>query len=136
MGGALSVQINNMGNNKDDDLTKYQINPNDPQLKAAYVPARIRKRRERFIQVPIRWMERLGKAPLASGAVHQVALHLLYLNWKHGGKPFKLPNGELHYDGVNRQAKWRALAILERRGLITVERRRKKSPIIEVHLAD
>jgi hypothetical protein len=44
-----------------------------------------------------------------------------------------LPNGALKYDGIGRFAKYRALAELEIRGLITVERRRRgKSPIIHV----
>jgi hypothetical protein len=53
-----------------------------------------------------------------------------------GGKPFGLPNGMEKYDGISRQTKLRALAELERPGLITLERRPKKSPIIHLLLTD
>jgi len=56
-----------------------------------------------------------------------------YLHWKSRGKPFKLANGMLVYDGISHDSKYRALKDLERRGLITVEWRPKRSPIIHVH---
>lgn len=110
------------------DLKRLRIDP--ATFSMPHVPAKIRKRREQFIIVPMWWIEKLGQMPLATGATHQVACYLLHLHWKNHGKPFKLPNGMLKYDGVSRQSKWRALPDLERRGLIRVERRPKKSPII------
>jgi hypothetical protein len=95
----------------------------------AQVPAKIRKRREKFIMFPMTWYEALNGAP---GATYRVALYLLYLHWKDGGRPIKLPNGMLKIDGVNRQAKWRALGDLERRGLITIERHPGRSPLIRL----
>ena len=112
------------------DLKRLRIDP--ATFSTSYVPAKIRKRREQFIKVPMWWIEKLGETPLATGATHQVACHLLHLHWKNHGKPFKLPNGMLQYDGISRQSKWRALPDLERRGLIRVERRLKKSPIIHL----
>jgi hypothetical protein len=50
------------------------------------------------------------------------------------GAPVKLANGMLALDGISRRTKRRALLQLERHGLISIERRPKKSPI--VHLAD
>jgi hypothetical protein len=82
--------------------------------------------------VPMWWIEKLGGPPLATGATHQVACHLCHLDWRHHNKPFKLPNGMLKYDGISRYSKWRALTDLERRGLIIVERRPKKSPMVRV----
>jgi hypothetical protein len=119
------------GGNTFDDLTKLGIDPTKIAA-APRVPAKIKKRREDFIMVPIRWKERLGEKPCARGPTHQVALELLYLDWKNLGRAFKLPNGTLRYDGINRFTKWRALADLERRGLIRIERRQRRSPIIEV----
>jgi hypothetical protein len=118
--------------NDDDFLAKFRIDP--AVLAAPHVPAKIRKRREQFVQVPMWWIEKLGESPLATGATHQVACYLCHLDWKHRGKPFNLPNGMLKYDGISRQSKWRALADLERRKLIIVERRRRKSPIIRMML--
>jgi hypothetical protein len=115
------------------DIKQLRIDP--AKLATPHVPAKIRKRRDQFVQVPMWWIEKLGESPLASGATHQVACHLCYLDWKNRGKPFKLPNGMLKYDGISRQSKWRALADLERRKLIAIERRRSKSPIIHFLLA-
>jgi hypothetical protein len=114
------------------DLKRLRIDP--ATLSTPPVPAKIRKRRKQFIMLPMWWIEKLGEAPLATGATWCVACHLLHLDWKHHGKPFKLPNGMLKYDGISRQSKWRALPDLERRGLIAVQRRPSKSPIINVRL--
>jgi hypothetical protein len=114
------------------DLNKLRLDP--AKFAAPYVPAKIRKRREQFVMMPMWWVEKLGEPPLATGATHLVAIYILHLDWKHHGKPFKLPNGMLGYDGISRYSKWRALPDLERRGLITVERRPRKSPIIRVRL--
>jgi hypothetical protein len=97
----------------------------------ATTPAKILKRREHFIMVPVAWDDRLTGC---TGHTYKVALRVLYLNWKTNNKPFPLPNGMLKYDRVSRQSKWRCLAVLERLGLITIERRPNKSPTIHVHL--
>ncbi len=94
----------------------------------AIVPRKVAKRREKFIMVPMTWRERLTGA---TGSTILVALDLLYLAWKGGkGKAVKLPNGMLKHDGISRQSKWRALDDLELRGLITVERRPSRSPLV------
>ena len=91
----------------------------------------MQRRRQHFVRVPWSWIERL------SGAIGQtclVVLHLLYLHWKGRGEPIKLANGMLRIDGISRQSKWRALGDLERRGVIVVERRRCRSPIVRLNL--
>jgi hypothetical protein len=40
----------------------------------------------------------------------------------------------LEYDGISRQSKWRALRTLKRLGLIVVECRNNKSPVIYIQL--
>jgi hypothetical protein len=92
-------------------------------------PAKFSKRRKHFIMLPFTWLESLSGA---SGQVYAMALHLLYRDWKSSGMPIKLGNGMLQIDGIGRRTKWRALAELERRGLIAVERRRRKSPMIRL----
>jgi hypothetical protein len=114
------------------DLDKLRLDPT--KFTTPYVPAKVRKRREQFVQVPMWWYERLTGNPTATGSIILVAIYLAPLQWKHYGKPFKLPNGMLKYDGISRYTKWRALNELERLGLITVERRRRRSPIIHVQL--
>jgi hypothetical protein len=109
------------------------MKPDDPfaleNLRLVQVPRtphKIAKRRHHFIQVPFVWLERLNGA---SGKAYAVALHIQYLHWRNKGKPFALANGMLQLDGVNRKSKWRAL---ESRGLISLERRRRRSPIVTV----
>jgi hypothetical protein len=117
--------------NDDDFIAKFRIDP--AVLAAPHVPTKIRKRCEQFVQVPMRWYEKLANPVPTCRCTCLVALYVLYLNWKNGGKPFKLANGMLAYDGISPDSKWRALKELERRGLIAVEWRKRKSPIIHVH---
>jgi hypothetical protein len=88
----------------------------------------IRKRRQHFVKLPLTWVEQLANARSAN--IYRVAIHLHYLHWRGEGDPIKLTNGILAMGGVNRFAKWRALQELERLGLITIERRRRKAPLI------
>jgi len=112
------------------DLTKFRLDP--ATLSTPPVPTKIRKRREQFVMLPMWWAEELAKEPIATGSTFYLAIHLWHLDWKNHRKPFKLGNGMLEYDGVSRQTKWRALRDLERRGLIRVECRDSKSPIIQL----
>jgi hypothetical protein len=117
------------------DIATLRINPNGPAVVPAVrvgTPSRIRKRRGRFVMVPWHWVEKLKRQPWY---VHHVAFFLLYLNWQRGDRgPIKLASGMLVRDGVNRNSKRRALKELENLGLITVERRPKKSPFVTVTL--
>jgi hypothetical protein len=95
----------------------------------AVVPNKIQRRRHHFILVPIRWFEKLAGA---TGQTYRVALFLLYLDWRTRGEPIRLSNSLMQIDGVSRQSKWRALAALERRGLIVIERRPSRSPLVRL----
>jgi hypothetical protein len=108
------------------DLKQHRLTP-ETLANLAVVPRKIQKRRQQFVKVPWTWVEQLAGA---RGHVVLIALHLLYLDWKHRGEPFKLANGMLQIDGVSRHSKWRALVELERRRLIEIERRPRRSPVI------
>jgi hypothetical protein len=108
------------------DLDNLRISADQ---KRTVTPRKIAKRRGHFIQVPFTWLERLNGA---TGKTCVLALHLLYLNWKSKGAPIKLANGMLKIDGISRASKWRSLAELEHRGLISIERRSKRSPAVTV----
>jgi len=101
----------------------------------AIVPRKIKQRRLEFAMVPMTWYGRLSGA---SGHTWQVAVFLCYLDWKVNGKtppsglPIKLASGMLKYDGVSPTTKRRALRDLEHRGLVTVEWRLKRSPIVRL----
>lgn len=97
----------------------------------AITPKKIRKRRERFAMVPLMWLERLGRAKRAKTSL--LAIHLCYLHWENKGEPFKLNNGMLRVCGIERRAKWHSLEELERLGLVTVERHRKRAPLIKIN---
>jgi CRP-like cAMP-binding protein len=111
---------------KDDDpyadVLQHRLAPE--MLK--FVPRKIQKRQRHFIMLPLVWFEKLNGA---TAQTHRVALYLHYLHWKAKGSPIKLPN---NIDGVSRRSKWRALVDLERRGLIAVERRNRRSPLIRL----
>jgi hypothetical protein len=96
--------------------------------KWAVVPAKIQKRRKHFIKVPWTWHERLMEH--RQTATYKVAAEICYRYWRSNGEPFTLANCDLK--GVSRGQKNRALAELEAFGLITVERRKRKSPLVTV----
>ena len=91
-------------------------------------PEKVKKRREHFVRVPWKWVEQLEDARYI--ATYRVALHVLYQHWKNRGA-FTLSNSAIK--GVSRHAKWRALAELELLGLISIERRPRRSPRITIH---
>jgi hypothetical protein len=93
-------------------------------------PRKLEKRRKHFVQLPWAWA---GALSGASGKTWELAVQLLYLHWKGNGAPIKLANGMLGIDGIDRFAKWRALNELERRGLVTIERRHARSPLVTLN---
>jgi hypothetical protein len=90
---------------------------------------KLKKRSQHFVMVPWDWLDKLIGC---RGQTLRVAFVILYLNWKARGTPIKLSNSMLLMDGVSRRSKWRALEHLEQVGLISVERRVRKSPIVTV----
>ena len=114
------------------DLSSLQLPGGQILERRASVPRKIQRRRQHFVRVPWNWVEALDGT---AGQTYRVALHLLYLHWKDGGKPIKLANSMLRSDGVSRQSKWRALGDLERRGLISIERRRRLAPLVRLNMS-
>jgi hypothetical protein len=86
-----------------------------------------------FVKVPLAWVNRLAEIH-ASGSVYRVAMYLLYQAWRTRRTAVKLTNAGL--TSVSRPAKRAALCRLEAAGLIVVERRPDKSPIVTVLQAD
>ena len=115
---------------KPSDMDEYTLTDEQVRERLAGVPRKIQKRRKHFIKVPWTWAERLVKAHYI--ATYRVALHLLYQHWKEHGETFTVANGMLAIEGVSRWQKWRALQELEQLGLIRVQRRPRKSPLITV----
>jgi hypothetical protein len=83
------------------------------------------RRTDAFAIVPLWWAARAVED--AGVPVNfMVCVDLVYRAWKAGEKPFIMPNRK----GVDHKTKARTLRGLERAGLITVEWRPRKSPII------
>jgi hypothetical protein len=82
-----------------------------------------------FTKFPDSWANRLRSA---RGVTYRAALFILRQYWKTNGQPVRLSNTGMASEGVGRHSKWRALQELERAGLIRVEKRPRKSPIITI----
>jgi hypothetical protein len=117
------------------ELGALRIDPVDPDLrpKAKGATRKTTKWRKQFVRVPWIWTDRLKDAHHIS--TYRVALHLLYEHWRNGGRVIRLSNSTLKEEGIERREKWRGLRELERFGLIKIERRPRKAPLITV-LAD
>jgi hypothetical protein len=89
-----------------------------------------KKRPQHFSRIPMALWEHL------SGASRQtlwMAGYIYYMHWKSNGEPFKLSNsGYLKVCKIPSSSKLRALRDLERRGVISIEWRVRKSPIVSV----
>jgi hypothetical protein len=81
-----------------------------------------------FVKVPLWWIERATRATRTPQAF--VCIWLLHLSWRARSPTFSLPNDRLNKRGADRRRKRRALRALEAAGLITVERRHGKTPIV------
>jgi hypothetical protein len=81
-----------------------------------------------FVCVPLWWAQRA--AEVTRSPTMFVCLWLLHLSWKSKSLTFPVPNVLLDDRGIDRRAKRRALARLEKAGLISVERQFGKSPIV------
>jgi hypothetical protein len=97
------------------------------ELEAA-APVKPKARKDAFVQVPLGWFEAATRATRSPQAF--MVVWLLHLAWKAKSQTFPVPNNQLGRCGVSRYAKYRALAKLERAGLITVDRRDSKTLII------
>jgi len=105
-----------------------RVDPSDSTLVSKAARPRKAKWERKFIQFPWLWVERLETTN--RGSTYRLALLLLYEYWRNGGRPIKLSNAKLANNGLTRKSKWRALLELERFGLVKVERRPRKSPLI------
>jgi hypothetical protein len=114
----------------DDPYADLKQHRATPEMLAGSAPKKLRKQRQHFIKVPWVWVERLAKVRYT--ATYRVALHVLYRHWKGGGRPFTLSNTAVAGEGVALGTKWRALRELEQLGLITIECRKRRSPLITV----
>jgi hypothetical protein len=97
------------------------------ELEAA-APQKRKKKVERFVQVPLWWIEIAAKD--ARSPTTLVLIELLYAAWKAKSSTFPLPNARLKELGIDRKTKYQVLRDLQRRPVILVERPPRKAPLI------
>ena len=115
------------------DIEALRIDPADP----TFVPrgagkTRGKKWEKQFILFPWSWLDRLKAA--GRGATWRLALILVYEYWRTGGRTIKLTNTMAAEVGVSPGAKGRALDDLEQVGLIEVEKRPNRSPLVTLRI--
>jgi DNA-binding transcriptional ArsR family regulator len=93
--------------------------------------AETQRRRGRFLKGPVPW-EWIVRASELPGKALIVGLSLWRLSGAIGKATVTLGNNELEPFGIDRAAKSRALTALEGAGLIMVERRRGRLPIVTI----
>ena len=94
-------------------------------------PKTKRQRREAFVVTTATQAQKLEGA--TSLITERVFRHLQFRWFKAYRKPFRLPSDALAYAGIDRHAQWRALASLEKLGLVSIERDRpRKPPLITI----
>ena len=106
------------------DLETLRVDP------AKHKPTKSEKWRRHYVQIPWDWIEQLK--PTKRSCAYQLAYWLAYEHWRTGGRPIVLSNAALKEMGVARRSKWNALAELEKYGMVLVQRRPRKSPIVTV----
>ena len=110
------------------DLKQHALTP-EMLEKLAVVPRKIQKRREHFVKVPWTWVERLKGL---QGKPTGLPCACSTCTGKVAASPSSSPTACCRSTASVARAKWKALSDLEQRGLIAVERRRRRSPLIRV----
>ena len=87
-----------------------------------------RGKKNDFALVPLDWAADVTEAMNTPG--YMVFTLLAYLAWKTKSSTFVLSNDYLKLYGVDRDAKRRALARLEKAGVIRIERHGRHAPIV------
>jgi hypothetical protein len=112
------------------DLEALRVSPEMLAKLTKAKPARPKKWRRQFVQVPWLWVECLRG--VRAGNTYRLALLLLYEHWRTGGHSIAVSNVAVLAEGLSRRAKWRSIAELERLGLIKVQRHRSRAPRISL----
>lgn len=83
----------------------------------------------KYVKFPRLWEEWLAKWG-ADGSTYRVALYLL--DRAHFAEHVPLSTAALKKRGVSQRSKWRALEVLRQAGLIAVEHRPGRPPLVKV----
>jgi hypothetical protein len=91
-----------------------------------------RRKTEQFVTVPLWWAKDAAKATRTPKAL--VCIHLLYAQWEAKRATFPFPANRLTRAGVSRSTRRRALCELAAAGLIIVERRHGRPPLVTINV--
>ena len=123
------------------DLDRLRLPPAQADGKSGAAPTRLaspmkaKQIKGEFLKgpIPLDWLSAAcgldGKAALA------VSLAIWFESGRRRSKQVKLTTAILDRFGVNRKAKYRALASLEQAGLIAVSRQLRKNPVVTILMA-
>jgi hypothetical protein len=85
-----------------------------------------------FIMFPVEWQLQLARVD-ADKCAYRVALYLLHEAWRSQNIYVRLANIGLKGLGVGREGKRHALEQLEEAGLVSVDRKNRKSPVVKMN---
>jgi len=88
-----------------------------------------------FVKVPMLWVQCLVENRGGVNA-YRVAHYVLHEAWRTNARQIKLTNTALAANGVDRKGKATALRQLRKAGLISVEERPNRSPIVTVRFLE
>jgi hypothetical protein len=113
------------------DLNTLRADPADPSLRPKGATTRRKAGwQKQFIRFPWSWMDRLRATNRSM--TYRLALLLVYEHWRTGGRAIALSNTATKREGISSRSKWYALCELEQMGLIAVERRPRRSPLVHL----
>jgi hypothetical protein len=115
---------------RDDDISPEEFAPASIVLDRQAAARSSRPARgSKFVKVPISWKDQLTAARCA--VTYHVALELLHRsNYVEHARTIRFANVGLTPIGITPRRKWQALAELERLGLVRIDRRPRKSPMV------
>jgi hypothetical protein len=94
-------------------------------------PPRVAKRKAQFVRLPLVAVDIMAKT--SKDKLMPIYCHVLYESWRTGGGPVTLANGFLEQQlGISPDAKIHALHRLKEAGLVSVDFRKNKNPIVTV----
>jgi len=108
--------------------SEYYANVEKTNPKSKRMP----KIEEPFIPITLRQAAKLKHESGKSDALTWIFLICLNESYRHHRHPFTIPTDTLAKDGFSRATQKRVIARLEKAGLISVERKHKKPPVIVV----
>jgi hypothetical protein len=85
-------------------------------------------KKDAFVKVPL-WLAAAAAKATGDPAILVLA-HMLHASWKAHSLTFRLSNSYLARNGVSRKSKSRVLRELEAAGLIRMEQKNGRSPLV------